>query len=379
MQIKIGNRVITKWLNFTFTQTYDSVADAFSLSVYFNPADPADRALYVPGGYKKVEITNNGELLMIGTIVKHSLSSAPTVQAMTIGGYTRSGVIEDCQQIWGNSTQFNGMTLKEICEKVLQPFGLKVLVDFDVSDVANAVSPYQPIIEPDMTIKEFISEMCKGKNVVLSHDAEGNLLLSRANTNQESVAFIDGSIPVTSMSLNFDGTGMHKFIQAVGQANTDSQNASQTNKSIENPYVLSTAYYVKTVPFDSGFRPGVYKQSVGDANFTPLTERQYLSQELKNIELRIEIEGWELGGRLVRPNTIITVRNPDVFLYQPTRWFIKQVTYKSDNVAQTATIECVVPEAFEKGDVKNVFTGSNLTVDYFEGGAHAVITPFDQP
>lgn len=377
MEVKIGNSSITKWNSIEVSLRYDAVASPFSMAIYFNPANPNDRQLFVPGKYNKAVITHNGETLITGTAINQTFKSSANVHLMSLSGYTRSGVIEDCQIETGYSTQFDNMTLRQVIESVIKPFSLTLVVDLSAAFDADAPYANPQVIEPDQTIKEFVSSLTKGKNLVFSHDGQGNLLLTRADVNQQPIYNFNGSIPATSMELSFNGQPMHNRIYAVGQVNTDTLNASQA--MVENPYVLSSAYYVKTIPFDAGYRPGVYQQKTGDNNTTPLTSRQYLSQELKNIRLKIEIEGWELNGDLVRPNRIITVQNPDLFLYQQSRWFVEQVDLKGDNVRETATLHCVLPECFTTGDVKNVFTGTNLTVAYSEGGAHAVITPFDQP
>lgn len=386
MQVKIGNRVISKWASINVSLRYDAVASPYSLSIYFNPANPDDRATFVPGRYLKTEIEHNGETLIVGTSINQSFKSSPTEQLMSFSGYTRSGVIEDCTMEPNMNTQFDKMSIADIVRTVLKPFNLQLEVS-NVAGDANSTYPTAPIVEPDQTIKEFISTLTKGSNLVLSHNAQGDLLITRANTAQEPIYFFNGSTPVTSMELTFNGQPLHNYIWAVGQSNQDTTNASQSqsaglvdqsrgNGALVNPYVLSSAYYVKTVPFDAGYRPAVYLQKTGDANTTPLTSRQCLSTELRNIRLTIEIEGWELNGKIVRPNSIVTVQNPSLFLYQTSRWFVEQVDLKGDNVAETATLHCVLPECFTQGDVVNVFTGNNLTVPFGEGGAHAVITPY---
>lgn len=376
MRVKVANRVIDKWLDITVSLRFDAVASPFSVSFYFNPASPSDRELFVPGAYNKVVIDHNGETLITGTTIGQVMRSAPTVQAISVSGYTRSGVLEDCQIEVGYSKQFQGMNLRQIIEQILKPYSLNLVVDLGIIE-ADTVYPNAPTIEPDQTIREFIATLCKGRNIVFTHTPDGDLLLTRANVNQEPMYNFNGSIPVTGMELSFDGQKMHNKLYSVGQANLNTNNASQNE--VFNPYVLPKGYYVKTYPFDTGYRPAVYVQKTGDDNTTPLTARQYLSQELKNVRLKIDIEGWELNGQLVKPNRIVTVQNPDIFLYERSRWFVEQVDLRGDNNRETATLYCVLPECYTQGDVKNVFTGTNLTVPFGEGGAHAVITPFDQP
>lgn len=71
--------------------------------------------------------------------------------------------------------------------------------------------------------------------------------------------------------------------------------------------------------------------------------------------LTIKVEGWELNGNLIVPNQLITVQNPDVYLYEPTTFFIQEVDLMGNETYETATMRCVVPEAFNDDPVKYIF------------------------
>jgi hypothetical protein len=187
------------------------------------------------------------------------------------------------------------------------------------------------------------------------------------------------------MSLLFDGQRLHSEIFVVGDAGIGSPNASQD--SIKNPYVQAKLDWMGNarlstlgqsgIAYSTGYRPCVYKQTSGTDNETKLTARQILAQELKaGIRLTIKIEGWELGGKLVRPNNVITVTNPQLSLFQKSKWFIESVDFMGNAQSKTAVLNCVLPECYNNENVVNIFTGTNLTVPYSETGAKATITPF---
>lgn len=376
MQLKIGNRVIEKYNNVTVSLRYDSVASVYSILVYFSPGDAQDRQTYIPGNFLPATLSYNGEVLISGVAISTKFSDSSKKNLTPISGYSKSGTIEDCQfPPTSYPLQFKeGPTLKTICEKLLNPFGLKVNIDSIVSAECNAPMPTQTM-DNDETIKEFITKLAIGKNIVLSHDASGNLLLTRANTSKEPIFnFTSGTW--TDMDLDFNGQQMHNPIWSVGQASIDSSNASEA--SIENPYVLTHVDFLATarlstlgqsgVVYQTGYRPRVSTQTTGTDNTTVLSARQVLAQELKGIRLTIKIAGWTLNGKLVKPNNIVTVVNPDMFLYQKTRWFIESVDFFGDERSETAVLNCVLPECYNSDKVVNVFTGSNLTVAYSDPG-----------
>lgn len=390
MQLKVRDRIIDKYNNIAVSLRYDSVASPFGANIYFNPSNADDRRLFVPGNYNPVTIVHGKETLITGVLLSAGFQDSAVKHLMNIGGYSKAGVLDDCQNSVDNyPLQFNNVSLFEIAQKLCSPFGLNVVVDDIVKNECSAAYAVGQTMEPDDTIKNFLTKLAVQKNIVLSHDIAGNLLFTRADTTKQPIFNFVNGMPWVGMSLNFDGQQMHSVIWGIGQGNIDTANASEA--SIKNPYVQSHLNFMETarlntilkpgVSYDTGYRPRVSMQTSGGDNDTTLTARQLLSQELKTIRLSIEIQGWELKGKLVRPNNIITVTNPDLFLYQKTRWFIESVDFRGDERSETATLNCVLPECYNNETVKNVFTGTNLTVPvpFVETGAHATITPFDQP
>ena len=80
-----------------------------------------------------------------------------------------------------------------------------------------------------------------------------------------------------------------------------------------------------------------------------------IGDELKNITLSIDIEGWQLNGFFVAPNQIITVINPNVYLFKETKWFVREVSLTANKNAYTATLNCVLPECFNKEFIKSIY------------------------
>jgi prophage tail gpP-like protein len=229
------------------------------------------------------------------------------------------------------------------------------------------------------TVKSFLTTLAAQKNLVLSHTPTGNLLLTQADGNKSPIFHFADKGTWVHMSLSFDGQQMHDKINVTGQVNVTNPNSASDSVEL-NPYLSSTRGSANTSAgggYSALFRPVVYEQTAStDVSTTPLTARKKLGNELKAIRLKIDIFGWELGGVIPRAGDIVTVTNPDIFLYQKTKWFIESVDFRGNEKEDTATLNCVLPECFNNDKVVNIFTGSNLTVPYSETGAHATITPF---
>jgi prophage tail gpP-like protein len=259
--------------------------------------------------------------------------------------------------------------------RLLKPYNLKVIVDNSVSGVCSEVIETSEIGQYE-TIKSYLASIASQKNVVLSHNASGDLLLTQANGNKQAIYNFDSGA-WTKMALQVNGQAMHSLINIKGQVNADTPDTSADAQQL-NPYLDNTRFGVGHGGFFPKFRPIVYQQTAStDPNTPPLTARKKLGNELKAaIRLTIDVDGWTLGGVIPMTGDIITVKNPDLFLYQKTKWFIEGVDFRGDAKSDTMTLTCVLPECFNNDEVKNIFKGTNLTVPYYTPGAKATITPF---
>ena len=394
MQIKIGNHVIDKYESVNVSLGYDTIADEFSFIVLFDPNNATDRAIFKPGTYQRCSISHNGELLITGVMLCHSFSSSATKQLASLSGGSVTGILAECSVFTGSVTgnvvmpgdastgslQHDGDNLVAITNKVIAKYGLPAcVVDNNVADECNKVftSTAAKVTE---TAEHYLSTLARQRNLVLTHTTDGRILYTRCraekltiststlarvdvlttpkldvyddpgriiviNHNSSSYStpiyhFAPGEIVWTRMTLNFNGQNMHSYIQAVGE---QGESLNSPDAVITNAYVKNTFRYLRV------------EQTSGDDNDTENVAQNERSSDLANLTLTIEMVGWELGGKLVRPNQIITVYNPEVYLFKKSRWFIERVTFSGTVDEPTCTLSCVVPETYNDEDVVNVF------------------------
>lgn len=403
MELHIGRHKLPLANNIVTNIAYDSIASTFAGAFYFNSDAKTDRSLFRPGSYQTCKLYHENVLILTGTILSHRFASSgnPPKHLVHISGYSRTGVLGDSsvlkmtQHAHGgliadakltsmppSSLMFKGLNLQRIAEQVCQWYGLKVVVDKELENDTNfkKAFPDMPVhgrfffeTKPDQTAGDFLSSICKQKNVVLSHTRGGDLLLTRAkadrklttsttfvktapvggegqayvestsNKPQDRAVLWDFSKPGgwTRMELSVNGQKMHRIIQVLGQQQDDKENVT-LDSAIVNPYVSEKAHrFVRVI------------QTTGDFVDTPKTARSYLGAELLNIELTIDVASWTLGGHLITPNQMVTVQNPDLHLYKSVKWFIRDVAHNGTESEQIATIKCVLPECFNEDPVKN--------------------------
>ncbi len=346
MNVKIDDRIhvrdIQFFNNFQLSLRYDSVGSLFSFDFYFDPKNPQHRETACISHFHEAIVQHNGETLVTGYILQQAFSYKSQKTLTKLSGYSKPGVLEDCaipKELY--PIQWDGLNLAEITQKLLAPFKLKFQVDPAVSARVN--KPYSTVkAEVGQTIKDFLNKLASDRNIIISHDVYGNLLYTQANTKAAPLVYFDGTQNGVEMSLTFNGQGIHSEITVMKQADSDGGNAGEI--TIKNPYCPIV------------YRPTVVTQGSGDDNDTQEAARSALSKELQAaINLNITVSAWEVQGKTLKPNTIISVVAPELYIFKPTRFFVESVDYTGNSEGQTATMKCVLPEVYDNGEIINIF------------------------
>jgi prophage tail gpP-like protein len=377
MILKINDRIKIRTIDFfddfKLELKHDSIASTFSFGFYFDPTNKEHAELACVSHYHEVIVEHNDERLITGYIISNTFNSGAKKDLAQIAGYSKTGVLEDSDitpKYFPLET--NGLTLQQIAEKYIQPFGISLVIDKNAKqestikfvsngnaddDAIDSVVVQQSLADKvsspidkataktSQNIKNYLTELASQRNVLISHDAFGNLLFTEPKTNQKPILhFEQGTIGV-AMSLSFSGQQLHSEIWAVKQADSDGGNAAED--VIRNPFVPIV------------YRPKVVVMTSGTDITVPEFLQKELSKELKNISLTITTNTWEVDGKIIKPNSLITVTNPDLFLYKKTTWFIESVVFKGDSKSTTAVLNCVLPEVYNNKTPKNIFVDSH--------------------
>lgn len=342
MIIKVRNRAIRNYNNFQLTLKYDAVASAFSFSWLFDPADPVQKEIARPGAYHPVVIEHNGERLLTGYMISQTFTASEVKKLAAIGGYSIAGVLEDCEippSLY--PLQSDGLSLREIAKKLIEPFGIKMVVDESRVGALMDEAYETATAGETETVKSFLTKLAAQKNIILTHNAFGNLVFTEAKGDTRPlIHFQPGSGGAISMALAFNGQAMFSDITVLLQSEVEGENAGEA--TVKNPYV-------------SLFRPKVVSQSAGDNNDTEKAANNALAAQLQNIRLTIELNSWEIEGKVVKPNTVIAVTNPELYLYDKTLWFVEEVELRGNAQNETATLKCVPPQVYNEQKPFNIF------------------------
>lgn len=350
MILKINDRIRTRKLqyfsDFNVYMKYDAVGSSFSFSFYFDPDNQEHVDLACIGHYHICTVEHNGELILTGTVLSEAFTDGPKTELVHIGGYSLPGVLEDCEIPVGAGYQSDLLSLNDIAQKYLPYFGLSYAVDSQVSDKMN--EPFDSTTANEgQSVKSYFSELASQKNIIVSHNAKGQVLFTGLVPRKKPVAEFTGGVPGTTMKLDFNGQAMHSKIWVVSQ--TDVEDANATENSVTNPYVLSRVFREKVSVMNSGKEIDALQAA-----------KNIRSQELKNLKLTIDTDRWDIDGKIIRPGMIISVQNPRIYLKKKSNWFVDEVHLMGSSDKMVATLTCVPPSVYDGTEPEYLFAGINL-------------------
>ena len=339
---------------FRYFQSYDlslkfnSIADTFSFT-------GLKRVL--PGylGYNDCEIfneyqtkdsvtgktINKTESIIKGTILNQSNKISTKAELSTVSGYSKCGIIEDVTiPVSSYPLQNDNLTLKEICDKLLKPFGIEYIVDSIISSEFNKKFR-KSSADPSQSIKDYINSLASQRGIVLTHNRDGKLLFTKVNISKLKpvVRFVQGGFGVMEMSIDLNGQSLHSEITVIKQASSDNPDAGE--KTIKNPYCKK-------------FRPTTKVLNSGDIFDMYNAARMALSDELATIKLSI------FTTKLVYPGNLVTVNAPGLGINDDVDFFVEETSVKGSTSGELFTLTCVLKDIYTLNAVQNIF-------DRFEG------------
>src|SRR5690606_12621049 len=239
-----------------------------------------------------------------------------------------------------NSLQSTGLSLKEIVEKLIQPYDLKLIIDDNSVEKANQKikSTYTYMSEQ---LDAYITELALRQNIIVSHDVEGNLLFLSIDKNVKSKYTLNMENTI-NMSVNVDGQNMHSEIAATRQT-------ARRNRKNPSPAVNSSVF---KNPLVTKHRPKNNRTNMNANLNLEYMAKSFFMEELENISFDIELSNY--FNDLVAGD-FVDVFNPHIFLFKPARLLVKTVNINESEYGSSMNISCVIPEAYTGEIPKNIF------------------------
>lgn len=362
MKIVIDKKEVNYFNSGSITLKLDSIASTFEFATYFKPNDKEFQEILKPLQYKDVEIYNSkNSLIFTGTILNHRFTSNSGRELVIISGYSKCGILEDvCVPPSKYPLESTNKSLKDIATQLCGYFGINVIVSDQAKSISESTITAKPknvtaktdiasleakskqvfgrtSASPTETIKDYLAKLASQKNIVLSHNEKGEVLLFQPSYNQKPRYFFTKGDSI-SMTADFNGQALHSDINIVRQPSDENDGVSTTD-------VAKNSLIPK-------YRPTTKIMTSGDDTQTKDAARNELASELKAINVVVELQG--LFDEIY-PGEIVNVHNHYIYSYAYNRFMVDSITMKFDSKSDTTTLNLVVPETFNGGDfIRNI-------------------------
>ena len=329
--LSIDDQRFRFWESVRITRSIDSM-DTLEFTAPFEVENQAFRDIFVPFSYKPVSVTVGGEALFTGTM----LTPVPTLTAdrksVAVSGYSLPGVLNDCT-IPASSfplNEFNGQGLRDIAITLARLFGISVEFSEQQGPVFEQVA-----IDPTKKVFQFLSELARQRNFVISSTPEGKLLFQRSVVSGQPVARLaQGSPPVTDVTPQFNPQEYYSHITGLNPAGVGVDGSQHT---VENPRLKGV------------IRPFTFKADDtknGDVKAAVEAKTGYMFANA--ISYSVPVATWrDPNGNLWAPNTTITLIAPGAMIHSEYEFIVRSVSFARTPNSETAVLRLVLPGSFE--------------------------------
>lgn len=355
------------------TLKLDSIASTFEFSSRFSANNKEHQQMFKPLQYKDVQIYNSkNKLILTGTILNHRFKSNKGRELVVISGYSKSGILEDVSiPIDLYPLESTNRSLLDIANRLASYFGINVLVSEQGKSITDTVikgktkakraastkSTYADLkakansvfgrtsASPSESIKDYLAKLASQKNIVLSHNEKGDVLLFQPDLMQKPRYFFTKGNSL-EMSMDFNGQAMHSDVNIVRQPSDDNAGVSTTDTA-KNSLVAKD-------------RPTTKILTSGEDTDTKDAAKNEVASELKAISGTVKLQG--LFDEIF-PGEIVNVHNHYIYCYAYNRYIVDSITMSFNEQEDTTMLNLVVPESFSGGPLIRNVLYNHLTGD----------------
>ena len=323
------------WESFEITLSLDSFASC-SFTAPWESERSAFRATFQPFSFKPLDVLVGGARLFTGTLVGVDPKVEPGSSTLQASGYSLPAVLQDVTLPASSfPLELNGLTLRQVAQKLVEPWGLAVQMD------APDGAPFRRVaIKPDEGVYSFLVHLAQQRGLVIADTPDGGLRFLQSSGGGRPVARLrEGEHPLTGVSSSFSPQSYFSEITAIAKTRVGRGGAKYT---VQNPNL-------------GALRPYTFTLDDTDGPDAPAAARAKLGRMFGNaLAVQVELPTWRTpDGELWSPNMTTMLEAPGAMIFRQTEFLIRTVTLRQDAGAQSATLDMVLPGAFS-GEVPEV-------------------------
>ncbi|RYM49126.1 phage baseplate assembly protein [Serratia proteamaculans] len=335
LTLNVDGKIWGGWTAMTVNRSLDSIAGEFDLTVTSQWSQAAPRAIKQG---MPCTVTIDQERVLTGYIDDFIPSYDAQNVSIRVMGRDKTGDLVDSSVV-DKSGQWSGQKLEQIAAAVCKPYNIQVITETDTGDAFSGVT-----LEQGETGFELLDRLAKQRGVLMTSDALGRLVITRASTRRATVSLVLGqNILAARGRFSWRERASQYIVKgsvAAGGGTWDDQPTkvvggrqtvvSDLEINRYRPKILVNEDNL-TVSGASA-RGEWYKASaLGEANTTEIT-----------------VAGWRENGDtgpLWQTNILVPIDDPIQQLKET--WLIKTVSFSHDDNGRITVLSLVPPEAMD--------------------------------
>lgn len=356
LTLLIGEDEFSAWPTIDIHLALDSFSSV-DFTAPFEPRRKVFRELFRPFSFKPVELKiaapasggglgaavglggaqpGNPGTLFSGTLIGVDPDSEPSKSHVGVSAYSIPGVLNDCNAPAASlPVEFTGINLRDLAKAIADAYSIEL--DFRVDPGANFDKVKLGI---DRKLFDFLAELAKQRNIVISNTPEGALLCWQSVEGTKPVARLnEDEQPVTRVRAKFSPqtyfSEITGFVTArkgrKGKKARKGSRFTELNPRLEG-ILRSMSFNIPDT--EDGGAPAATKAKLARmfANMAAYT---------------VDVATWrDPQGALWEPNTTVSLIAPGAMCYTETDMLIRTVDLHQDTEKSTATLGLVLPGAF---------------------------------
>ncbi len=345
--VSVNGELFRFWSTFKLRTAIDGFS-RFSFGSAHEPFNADFKRVFKPLAFQELDFHVGGERVFSGHMIGIAPSTTQAGRIVSVEGYPRCGVLNDCTlgaSVFaafekGEGVEWDHFTLPDIAKVMAKPFGLTPIFEaapeIPLDEEGDQREDFERVATPPtMKIWPFWAGLARQRNLVIGNNADGNPVFRRTNPTPATQTLREGSSPVLSVEPEFRPQQFYSSITGLSPAFWGEPGAQYT---VANPHLVGV------------HRPFTFTvdDALDAAGAKSVVDSKVARMFADALAYRVELVGArDVEGKLWQANTRVRLFAPGAMVYEETEFLIRAVELEGDAVTQRSALTLVLPEAFD--------------------------------
>ncbi|EQB4447044.1 TPA: phage baseplate assembly protein [Pluralibacter gergoviae] len=333
--LSVGGQVWGGWTDMTINRSLESIAGEFDLTVTARWSEAAPRTIK-PGQACTVAI--GSDRVMTGYIDDFIPSYDADNVSLRVMGRDKTGDLVDSSVV-DKSGQWKGQKLEALAATICRPYGIEVINETDTGEAFGSIT-----LEQGETGFELLDRLAKQRGVLVTSDAYGRLVITRASSQRAGVSLVLGeNILAARGRFSWRERASQYIVKGSVSAGGDTWD-SQPVKMIGGRQTIVSD------PEITRYRPKILVNedslTVGGASARGEWYKTRMQGEGTTTE--ITVAGWRengVSGPLWQTNRLVKIT--DAIQQLDVTWLIKTVSFMEGDQGRLTVLSLVPPDSLD--------------------------------